>query len=111
MGPRKTVRKADGRDLTDELTRRRYVCARCWTTWTEPGGSVVVNEKGGGKGLPPRVDVESEICQVCQLTTRDCQMCWLQARVCQKCGSKDVYEVGSAEGVAQAICRSSPEEV
>jgi len=110
MKTRNAMREINGKDLTDELTRKRFVCAHCGSTWIEPVDPIVANEDGRREGLLLRIDVESEICQVCWLQPRDCQMCWLQVKECQKCGSKDVYEVRSAEEVSKVICQSSSEE-
>jgi len=104
MKSKKALQEINGRDLTDELTRKRFVCAHCGSTWIEPIESIVAHEDGGREDLFLRIGRESEICQMCWLQPRDCQMCWLQARECQKCGSKDVYEVRFAEQVSEVIC-------
>ena len=70
------------RDSIEELTKKRFACANCGTTWIELVG-LVIGRKSGKEDLCLRVGMESEGCQVCRMKTR----------TCQECGSKDVYEL------------------
>lgn len=83
----------DSTALASELTRRRFACAHCGSTWIELIGSIVAHEDGGREDLLLKAGMVSEVCQTCRL----------QARECQKCGSKDVYEVRFVEQVSKTI--------
>ena len=80
----------DGRS-TEELTKKRFACAHCGSTWVELVGLVVVQD--GGEDLCLRIGMEPEACQMCRL----------QARECQKCGSREVYEINFAKGIPEQV--------
>jgi hypothetical protein len=76
------LQEIESRNSTENLTKRRYACATCGTTWVEPIG-LIVGHKDGEEDLCIRIGMESETCETCRM----------KARACQDCGSKDVYEV------------------
>lgn len=93
MKPKNAPRGITGRDLADELTRKRFACAHCGSTWIELIGSIVAREDDRREDLVLRAGMVSETCQMCRL----------QVRECQKCGSKDIYEVRFAEEASKAM--------
>lgn len=77
---------------TEELTKKRFACANCGSTWIESVG-LVVWHTDGNEDIYLRIGMESENCQTCKFRSRECQ----------ECGSKDVYEIRFSE--------EGPEEV
>jgi hypothetical protein len=80
------------RDSTEKLTKKRFACASCGTTWVELVG-LVIGHTDGKEDLCLRIGMESETCQVCRM----------KARECHRCGSKDVYELRFAEEVSVEV--------
>jgi hypothetical protein len=70
------------RESIQDLTKKRFACASCGSTWIELVG-FVIGRKSGKEDLCLRIGMESDACQVCRMKTR----------TCQECGSKDTYEV------------------
>ena len=70
------------RESIEDLTKKRFACASCGSTWVELVG-FVIGRKSGKEDLCLRIGMESDACQVCRMKTR----------TCQECGSKDTYEV------------------
>lgn len=81
----------ESRNSTEDLTRRRYACATCGTTWVEPVG-LIIGRREGEEDLCLRIGMESETCETCRM----------KARECQDCGSKDVYEIRFNDGTPEA---------
>lgn len=80
----------DDGEPTEELTKKRFACASCGTTWIELVGVVVMQRKGR-EDLLLQIGMESVACQMCRM----------KARKCQRCDSSDVYELRFAEDVAE----------
>jgi hypothetical protein len=80
------IKEIDDRRKTGELSRKRVACAHCGTTWIELVG-LIVGQKEGVDDLYLRIGMESDNCQTCRYRPRECR----------ECGSKDVYEIVSAE--------------
>jgi len=88
MKLKEIIQEIESRNSSEELTRKRFACAHCGSTWIEFVG-LVVGRRDGNEDLCLRIGMESENCQTCRM----------QARECQKCGSKDVYEIRFAEEI------------
>lgn len=82
------LQEIESRNSTEELTKKRFACAHCGTTWIELVG-LVVGHKDGNENLCLRIGIESENCQTCRFRFRECQ----------ECGSKDVYEINFSKEV------------
>jgi len=85
------LKELKSRDATEELTRKRFACANCGSTWVEAVG-LVIGRRSGREDLCLRIGMESEACQVCRMKTR----------TCEKCGSRDVYELRFEKDVSEA---------
>jgi len=72
------------------LSRKRFACAHCGSTWVELVG-LVVGQKDGVEDLCLRIGMESDNCQSCRYRSLECR----------ECGSKDVYEIMLAEGTSE----------
>lgn len=92
MKLKEIVQEIENRNSTEELTRKRYACAHCGSTWIELIG-LVVGRKDGNEDLCLRIGMESETCETCRM----------KARECQRCGSKDVYEIRFANEVDNGV--------
>jgi hypothetical protein len=92
MKLKEALQELENRDSTEELTKKRFACAQCGTTWVELVG-LVIGHKDGDEDFCLRIGMEPETCQTCRL----------RARECQKCRSKDVYEIKFAEEVSEEI--------
>lgn len=92
MNLKDVVEDIENGKSSEELTKKRFACAHCGSTWTELVGLVIVHD-GGNEDLCLRIGMEPE----------NCQMCRLQARQCQKCGSGEVYEVNFAKEVPKQV--------
>jgi len=92
MKLKEAVQEIENGDYTEDLTKKRFACAHCGSTWTELVGLVVLHNSGN-EDLCLRIGMEPE----------SCQMCRLQARECQKCGSKDVYEINFAKEIPEGV--------
>jgi 5-methylcytosine-specific restriction endonuclease McrA len=86
------IQEMKNRDLTEELTKKRFACANCGITWIEIVG-LVIGHRDEKEDLCLRIGMESEACQVCRM----------KARECQECGSKDVYELRFEEEVSEIV--------
>lgn len=75
-----------------ELSKKRFACAHCGSTWIELVGSIVGQEEGS-EDLYLRIGMESE----------NCQMCRFRLLECQECGSKDVYEIRFADEIPEGV--------
>jgi len=84
------IQEIGNRDSTEELTKKRFACAQCGSTWIELVG-LVIGHKDGKEDLCLRIGMESETCETCRM----------KARECQECGSKDVYEIRFADEVPE----------
>lgn len=84
------IKEIEDRRKTGELSRKRVACAHCGTTWVELVG-LIVGQKEGAEDLCLRIGMESDNCQSCRYRPLECQ----------ECGSKDVYEITSAEGASE----------
>lgn len=82
------VKEIENRKNTGELSKKRFTCANCGSTWIELVG-LVVGQRKGFEDLCLRVGVESENCQTCRYRPLECQ----------ECGSKDVYEIMFSEAI------------
>lgn len=92
MKLKEIVQEIENRNSTEELTKKRYACAHCGSTWIELIG-LVVGRKDGNEDLCLRIGMESETCETCRM----------KARECQRCGSKDVYEIRFANEVDNGV--------
>jgi 5-methylcytosine-specific restriction endonuclease McrA len=92
MKLKEIVQEIENRNSTEELTKKRYACAHCGTTWIELIG-LVVGRKDGNEDLCLRIGMESETCETCRM----------KARECQRCGSKDIYEIRFANEVDNGV--------
>ena len=92
MKLKEVVQEIENRNSTEELTRKRYACAHCGSTWIELIG-LVVGRKDGNEDLCLRIGMESETCETCRM----------KARECQRCGSKDIYEIRFANEVDNGV--------
>ncbi len=92
MKLKEIMQEIENRNSTEELTKKRFACASCGSTWIELVGLIVAQKKGN-EDLCLRIGMESETCQTCRM----------QARECQKCGSKDVYEIRFSEELSEDI--------
>lgn len=79
------------RDSVQDLTKKRFACASCGSTWIELVG-LVIGRKSGKEDLCLRIGMESDACQVCRMKTR----------TCQECGSKDTYELRFEKHLSEA---------
>ncbi len=77
-------------NLTEDLSKKRFACASCGTTWIELVGLVVMH-RDGKEDLCLQIGMESDACQVCSM----------KARKCLDCGSSDVYELRFKEEVSE----------
>jgi len=84
------LQEIEKRNSTEQLTKKRFACASCGTTWIEPIG-LIVGHKEGKEDLCLRIGMESETCETCRM----------KARECQQCGSKDVYEIRFADEISE----------
>ena len=92
MNLKDVVREIENGKSNEDLTKKRFACAHCGSTWTELVGLVVVrNERN--ESLCLRIGMEPEACQICRL----------QARECQECGSKEVYEIDFTREVPEQV--------
>ncbi|MEM2917101.1 MAG: hypothetical protein QXN63_01935 [Candidatus Bathyarchaeia archaeon] len=92
MEIRKILREIENGNFTEELTKKRYACAKCGTTWTELVG-LVIGRRNGNEDLYLRIGLESENCQTCRFRPRQCQ----------QCGSQDVYEINFSEEIPENV--------
>jgi len=92
MKLKEVVQEIENRNSTEELTKKRYACAHCGSTWIELIG-LVVGRKDGNEDLCLRIGMESETCETCRM----------KARECQRCGSKDIYEIRFANEVDNGV--------
>jgi 5-methylcytosine-specific restriction endonuclease McrA len=92
MKLKEIVQEIENRNSTEELTKKRYACAHCGSTWIELIG-LVVGRKDGNEDLCLRIGMESETCETCRM----------KARECQRCGSKDIYEIRFANEVDNGV--------
>lgn len=90
MKLKEILQEIENRDSREELTKKRFACATCGSTWIELVG-IVVGHKDGREDLCLRIGMEPETCQVCRM----------RARECQECGSKDVYEIRFEEEISE----------
>jgi hypothetical protein len=90
MKLKEILQEIENRDSTEELTKKRYACATCGSTWIEHVG-LVIGRKDGKEDLCLRIGMESETCETCRM----------KARECQQCGSKDVYEIRFGEEISE----------
>lgn len=81
----------DRMNSIQELTKKRFACASCGTTWLEPVG-LVIGKQMGSEDICLRIGMESEACQVCRM----------KPRTCHKCGSKDTYEIRFNREISEA---------
>ncbi|UCG36526.1 MAG: hypothetical protein JSV64_07985 [Candidatus Bathyarchaeota archaeon] len=86
------IKEIDERRKTGELGRKRVACAHCGTTWVELVG-LIVGQKEGAEDLCLRVGLESDNCQTCRYRPLECR----------ECGSKDVYDIMSAQGISEKV--------
>jgi len=86
------IKEIEDRRKTGELSRKRVACAHCGTTWVELVG-LIVGQKEGVEDLCLRIGMESDNCQTCRYRPLECR----------ECGSKDVYEIMSAEGASEEV--------
>ena len=82
----------ENRKTKGELTKKKFACANCGSTWIELVGLVVWHEDGN-EDICLRIGMESE----------NCQKCKFQPKECQKCGSKDAYEIRFSEEVSEQV--------
>ena len=82
MKLKEILQEMESRNSTEGLTKKRFACAHCGTTWIELVG-LVVGHKDGNEDLCLQIGMESESCQHCRFRFRECH----------ECGSKDVYEI------------------
>ena len=87
-----TLQEIEKRDATEELTKKRFACAHCGSTWIELVG-LIVGHTDGKEDLCLRIGIESENCQTCKSRPRECQ----------ECGSTDVYEIGFSKDISEEI--------
>jgi len=92
MKLKEALQEIQNRNSSEELTKKRFACAHCGTTWVELVG-LVIGRKDGKEDLCLRIGMESETCETCRM----------KARECQQCGSKDVYEIRFAEEVSEEV--------
>ena len=92
MNLKDVVKEIENEKSTENLTKKRFACAHCGSTWTELVGLVLVHNDGN-EDLCLRIGMEPEACQMCRL----------QARECQKCGSREVYEIDFAKEVREKV--------
>jgi len=92
MKLKEVLQEIENRNSSEELTKKRFACAHCGTTWVELVG-LVIGRKDGKEDLCLRIGMESETCETCRM----------KARECQQCGSKDVYEIRFAEEVSEEV--------
>jgi len=92
MNLKDVVKEIENEKSTENLTKKRFACAHCGSTWTELVGLVLVHNDGN-EDLCLRIGMEPEACQMCRL----------QARECQKCGSREVYEINFAKEVPEKV--------
>jgi hypothetical protein len=90
MNLKDVIREIENGKSKEDLTKKRFACAHCGTTWTELVGLIQVHN-GGNEDLYLRIGMEPEACQMCRL----------QARECQKCGSREVYEINFSKEVTE----------
>jgi hypothetical protein len=92
MKMEETLRGIEERNITEELTRKRFACAGCGNTWVELIGLVVAH-RDGKEDLCLRIGLESENCQTCRF----------RPRKCQECGSPNVYEIMFSEAASEEV--------
>ncbi|NIR87305.1 hypothetical protein GWO13_06940 [Candidatus Bathyarchaeota archaeon] len=86
------IKEIENRKNTVELSKKRFTCANCGSTWIELVG-LIVGHREGFEDLFLRIGVESENCQTCRYRPLECQ----------ECGSKDVYEIMFAEAISDDV--------
>ena len=74
---------------TEELTRKRFACANCGSTWIELVGHVVWH-RDKTENIHLQIGMESGNCQTCRF----------RCRQCEDCGSRDVYEIRFSDEIA-----------
>ena len=86
------IEEIENRKKTGKLSKKRFTCAHCGSTWIELVG-LIVGHKEGSEDLCLRIGMESENCQTCRYRPLECP----------ECGSKDVFEIIFAEEVSEGV--------
>ncbi len=86
------IKEIEKRKKTEQLSKKRFACARCGSTWIELVG-LIVGHKEGSEDLCLHIGMESENCHTCRYRPLECQ----------KCGSKDVYEIMFAGETSEEV--------